>query len=98
QLSGEEATGAQLSAFKLMNKFLGLLLDPLAGEHGGGIGPLPFAHEAEQHLYTPEVASAYASVLKAPAAPVYGRWRAWGAACGGTPAARAAPGGVGTHD
>jgi outer membrane autotransporter protein len=100
QLSGELGTGAQLSAFQLMNEFMTLLLDPLADGHGAGIGPLPFAPAGQQNTFTPEVANAYASVLKAPAAPitVYGPWRAWGAAFGGSNSITGDPAIVGSHD
>jgi outer membrane autotransporter protein len=101
QLSGELGTGAQLSAFQLMNEFMSLLLDPLADGHGGGIGPLPFAPAGpQQTTFTPEVANAYASVLKAPAAPItaYGPWRAWGTAFGGANNIAGDPVAVGSHD
>ena len=100
QLSGELGTGAQLSGFQLMNQFMSLLLDPLADGHGSGIGPLPFAPAGQQNTFTPEVANAYASVLKAPAAPitVYGPWRAWGAAFGGSNSITGDPNVVGSHD
>jgi outer membrane autotransporter protein len=100
QLSGELGTGAQLSGFQLMNQFMTLLLDPLADSHGTGIGPLPFAPAGQQATFTPEVANAYASVLKAPAAPIttYGRWRAWGAAYGGANSITGDPVVVGSHD
>src|SRR5262249_53542076 len=100
QLSGEEATGAQLSGFQLMTQFMSLLVDPLADGHGGlGLGALPFAPE-QQPLYTPEIANAYASVFKAPPAPgtIYGRWRAWGAAYGGSASTNGDPNVVGSHD
>ncbi len=101
QLSGELGTGAQLAGFQLMNEFMSLLLDPLGDGHGAGIGPLPFAPNAQQQTaFTPEVASAYASVLKAPAGPitVYGPWRAWGAAFGGSNSIKGDPVVVGSHD
>jgi outer membrane autotransporter protein len=100
QLSGEVGTGAQLSGFQLMNQFMSLMLDPLAGGHGFGVGPLPFASEQPQTTFTPEVANAYASVLKAPAAPItaYGPWRAWGAAYGGSNSVTGDPVVVGSHD
>jgi uncharacterized protein with beta-barrel porin domain len=100
QLSGELGTGAQRSSFQLMNQFMSLLLDPLADGHGDGIGPLPFAPDRPQTTFTPEVANAYASVLKAPAAPipVYGPWRAWGAAFGGANSITGDPVIVGSHD
>jgi outer membrane autotransporter protein len=48
----------------------------------------------------PEVANAYASVLKAPAAPIrsYGPWSAWGAAYGGTNSVTGDPIVVGSHN
>ncbi len=103
QLSGELGTGMQLSGFQLMNQFMSLLLDPLADGHGFGVGPLPFAPDQPQTTLTPEVAAAYASVLKAPAAPsapitVYGPWRAWGAAYGGSNSIMGDPVVVGSHD
>jgi hypothetical protein len=93
QLSGEVGTGAQLAGFQLMDQFLSLMLDPLAQGHGNGIAPVPFAPE-KRSVFTPEVASVYASVLKAPpAAPIssYGPWNAWGAAYGGPTALAAIP-------
>jgi uncharacterized protein with beta-barrel porin domain len=100
QLSGELGTGAQLAGFQLMDQFMLLLLDPLADGHGAGIGPLPFAPAGQPATFTPEVANAYASVLKAPAAPItaYGPWRAWGAAYGGTNSITGDPVVTGSHD
>jgi outer membrane autotransporter protein len=83
QLSGEVATGAQTSAFQSMNEFLNLLLDPssMGGSEGGG--PLGFA--PEQASLPPEVALAYASILKAPPpASTAQHWTNWGAAYGGS--------------
>jgi outer membrane autotransporter protein len=83
-----------------MNQFMSLLLDPLGNGHGFGVGPLPFAPDQPQTTFTPEVANAYASVLKAPAAPItaYGPWRAWGAAYGGSNSITGDPVVVGSHD
>jgi outer membrane autotransporter protein len=81
-----------------MNQFMALLLDPFTEGHGDGIGPIPFAPIGQQNTFTPEVASAYASVLKAPPAPSYGPWRAWGAAYGGSESISGAPPTVGSHD
>ncbi|HEY1543258.1 MAG TPA: autotransporter domain-containing protein, partial [Xanthobacteraceae bacterium] len=98
QLDGETSTGAQISGFQLMNQFMALLLDPFTEGRGDGAGPLSFAPVDRQNTFTPEVANAYASVLKAPPAPSYGPWRAWGAAYGGAENVNGAPTTVGSHD
>jgi uncharacterized protein with beta-barrel porin domain len=89
QLSGEAATGGEQTSFQLMNQFLGLLVDPFANGRGGSLGgggAIGFAPEQASNL-PPEIAMAYASVLKAPpykaAAPVDQRWSVWGQAYGG---------------
>ncbi len=102
QLSGEVATGAEQSAFQLTTEFLNLMLDPFVngrgngGGGGGGNGPaLGFAPDRQASL-PPDIALAYAEVLKAPApshpSPASGggsgwgfdqRWGAWGTAYGG---------------
>ncbi len=82
-IDGEAATGAQTSAFQLMNEFLNLLLDPSSVGGSGGGGPLGFA--PEQASLPPEIALAYASVLKAPPPASFDqRWTTWGAAFGGS--------------
>ena len=60
------------------------MLDPTAGGGGANGGGAPgFAEEAQR--LPPDVAQAYASVLKAPAAASFDqRWRAWGAGFGGS--------------
>jgi outer membrane autotransporter protein len=72
-----------------MNEFLGLMLDPfVAGRFGsgGGIGgglAMGFAPDELASL-PPDVALAYAGVLKAPpSTPFEQRWTTWGAAYGG---------------
>ena len=83
QLDGEVATGAQTSAFQLMNAFLNLLLDPTSLGGSGGGGPLGFT--PEQASLPPDVALAYASILKAPPPASFNqRWTSWGAAYGGS--------------
>jgi uncharacterized protein with beta-barrel porin domain len=87
QLDGEAATDAEKGAFALMNQFLGLMLDPFVdGRFGGAPGATPFAPEAQAD-FPPDIALAYASVLKAPAATPAAnafaqRWTAWGSAFG----------------
>jgi plastocyanin len=65
QLDGEVATGAQKGAFQLMTEFLDLMLDPWAGGGGGGGGGNApgFAPEEKASL-PPDVALAYAEMLK----------------------------------
>jgi uncharacterized protein with beta-barrel porin domain len=86
QIDGEAATGAERSAFQLMDEFLSLMLDPFVdGRLGGGSGggAIAFAPDQEARL-PPEIALAYASILKAPPKPNFDqRWTAWGAAYGG---------------
>jgi uncharacterized protein with beta-barrel porin domain len=90
QLDGEVATGGEVVAFQLMDEFLNLMLDPfVAGRLGNGAGgygggqAIGFAPDA-QTILPPEVALAYAGVLKAPpSVPFTQRWTAWGAAYGG---------------
>jgi uncharacterized protein with beta-barrel porin domain len=83
QVSGEAATGAERGAFQLTTQFLDLLLDPWGGSGGGG-GAIGFAPEQQASL-PPDVALAYASVLKAAPKPNLGqRWNVWGSSFGGT--------------
>jgi len=98
QLDGETSTGAQIAGFQLMNQFMSLLLDPFTEGHNNGIGPVPFAPVAEPHTLTPDVANAYASVLKAPPMAVDNPWHAWGAAYGGSQSINGAASTIGSHD
>jgi Autotransporter beta-domain len=82
QLDGEAATDAEKGAFALMNQFLGLMLDPfVTGRIGTGGGPIPFAPE-QAASFPPDIALAYASVLKAPPSLFAQRWTAWGSTFG----------------
>jgi uncharacterized protein with beta-barrel porin domain len=85
-VSGEAATDADKGAFQLMNDFLNLMLDPTAGG-GGNVsgGANGFAPEQDATL-PPDIAEAYAGVLKAQAAKQTfdQRWTAWGSGFGGT--------------
>jgi len=89
QLSGEAATGAQKVAFQLTDQFLNVMLDPFVdGRSGvGGADHPALGFAPERETMPPDIAHAYASVLKAPPAPapVYEpRWTAWGGAYGGS--------------
>ena len=84
QIDGEAATGGERGAFQLMTGFLALMLDPTAGGVGANGGRAPgFAEEAQG--LPPDVAQAYAAVLKASAVASFDQsWRAWGAGFGGS--------------
>ncbi len=89
QVDGEVATGAERGAFQLMNECLGLMLDPFVygrggvGGGGGGGPAIAFAPDEQTNL-PPDVARAYADLLKAPPPTFDQRWTAWGAAYGGS--------------
>jgi len=90
QLSGEVAADAERGAFAMTTEFLNLMLDPFVdGRFGGtgigGIGgrAIGFAPD-EQSSLPPDVALAYAGVLKAPVPSFDQRWTAWGASFGGS--------------
>ncbi|HTZ01682.1 MAG TPA: autotransporter domain-containing protein [Xanthobacteraceae bacterium] len=86
QLSGEANTGGENASFEMMSDFLGVMIDPTAGGRGGAPGTAGNAFAAEQSdALPPDIASAYASVLRhpAPAAPFEQRWTAWGQGFGG---------------
>ena len=89
QLTGENHTGAQQAGFQVMDRFLRLLLDPFAATRadGGAGSAIGFAPERSA-AFPADVALAYASVLKAPAAPaqpaVAARpWNIWASGYGG---------------
>jgi len=88
QLSGEPAADGQIAAFQLMDEFLNLMLDPFVdGRLGSGVGrvsgrTMGFAPD-EQASLPPDIALAYAGVLKAPPPTFEQRWTAWGASYGG---------------
>jgi outer membrane autotransporter protein len=117
QLSGEPATGAQKVAFQMTDQFLGMMLDPFVDGRCGiartDQPPLGYPDECqprrsalgfapEREGMPPAIASAYASVLKeprAPLAPIYEpRWTAWGGAYGGSNRTTGDLAIVGSHD
>ncbi len=92
QLDGEDATGAQTSAFQLINDFLNLMLDPTAGGGGGasGSGASGFAPDQDASL-PPDIALAYAHALHQKPPPSSAqpqdfaqRWSAWASGFGGS--------------
>jgi autotransporter-associated beta strand protein len=103
QLAGEAATGAQQVGFQLGNQFLNLMLDPFVdGRSGvGGADHPALGFAPERDTMPPDIAHAYAAVLKAPpkAGPVYEpRWTMWGGAYGGSNRTTGDLAVVGSHD
>jgi outer membrane autotransporter protein len=104
QLTGEVHTGAEQAGFQVMDKFLRLMLDPFAETRGAG-GPgsaIGFAPERSA-AFPPDVALAYASVLKEPAAPAQPAlasrpWNVWASGYGGRANITGDPNGIGSHD
>jgi autotransporter-associated beta strand protein len=103
QLSGEPATGAQKVAFQLTDQFLNMMLDPFVdGRSGvGGADHPALGFAPERETMPPDIALAYASVFKAPPAPVpvyEPRWTAWGGAYGGSNRTTGDLAVIGSHD
>ncbi len=103
QLSGEAATGAQKVGFQLTDQFLNLMLDPFVdGRSGvGGADHPALSFAPERDTMPPDIAHAYAAVLKAPPkpAPVYEpRWTVWGGAYGGGNKTSGDLANIGSHD
>jgi autotransporter-associated beta strand protein len=103
QISGEAATGAQQTAFRLSDQFLGLMLDPFVdGRSGiGGADRPALGFAPERETLPDDIALAYAAVLKAAPqkAPSFEqRWTAWGGAFGGGSRLSGDPAVVGSHD
>lgn len=100
QLSGEAATGAQQGAFQMMGLFLDRMTDPFVGGRGGqdaDSGALGYA--ADGKTLPPEVASAYASAMRAPAKTAFDkRWSLWGSAYGATNRTSGDLSGTGSND
>ena len=86
QVDGEAGTGAQTAGFAIMTDFLNLILDPSSGGGGnGGSGNAPGFAAEEQASLPPDVALAYAGVLRAPPKQAFDqRWSVWGSGFGGT--------------
>jgi uncharacterized protein with beta-barrel porin domain len=100
QLSGEAATGAQQSAFQLMDEFLNFMIDPLldGGGNTGSAGGQAMGFAPEQAALPPDAALAYAAVLKAPPRSFEQLWSIRGGAYGGYNRTEGDPSGLGTHD
>jgi outer membrane autotransporter protein len=86
RLSGEASVDAAPTAFKSMNQFLSMMLDPFVDGRSGPPGGSALGFAPDQPAsFPPDIALAYDSVLKAPpkVAAFDGRWTAWGASYGG---------------
>jgi autotransporter-associated beta strand protein len=90
QIDGEVAADAERGSFLMMDQFLELLLDPFVDGRSGAGWPLSggaatansFAPDESANL-PPDIAQAYAAVLKAPPPPTFNqRWTAWAAGFG----------------
>jgi autotransporter-associated beta strand protein len=102
QLTGEVHTGAEQASFQSTNSFLRLMLDPFAETRGtAGLGSaMGFAPERSA-AFPPDVALAYASVLKEPAAPAQPAsrpWNVWASGYGGRANIGGDPVNIGSHD
>ena len=94
---------AQKVAFQLTDQFLNLMLDPFVdGRSGvGGADHPALGFAPERDNTPPEIALAYASVLKGPRvpAPLYEpRWTVWGGAYGGSNRTTGDVALIGSHD
>jgi autotransporter-associated beta strand protein/YVTN family beta-propeller protein len=106
QLSGEAATAAQYGAFQLGNQFFALMLDPLVYGRGPSVGIAPGGGAmrlAAEETQPPEIALAYAKILKEPPAPPAPllwerRWNVWAGGYGGTNRTEGDPAVIGSHD
>lgn len=86
QLDGEVHVDSRQSAETMMNSFISVMLNPFADSRAGVFGPaLGFAPDREDVL-PPEVASAYAGIVRKapPKMTTPGRYNVWGAGFGGS--------------
>ncbi len=85
QISGEPATGAQESAFRMQNSFLSLLLDPFAeGRASGSDGFAATASSSGSGMLAYADGQTLPILKGPPPAPIFApHWDAWGASFGG---------------
>jgi autotransporter-associated beta strand protein len=85
-LSGEANADAAHDAFQMTGQFLQLMVDPSGHGRSGNIGSaaIGFAPENQEAGMPLEIASAYASITRAPRAADFDtRWGAWATTYGG---------------
>jgi outer membrane autotransporter protein len=83
QTSGEAATGAQRSAFQLMNEFLGSMVNRDFDEQGETPSAHPLAYAPSTPAARAEATRALTAVIKTPRLE-QPRWRVWGSGFGGS--------------
>jgi autotransporter-associated beta strand protein len=90
QIDGEVGTGAEKAAFRLLDQFLELMLDPFVYGRSGGAGAGATGFAPEQHAsFPPDIALAYGAALKAPPKSSFDqRWTVWGASFGASATAK----------
>jgi autotransporter-associated beta strand protein len=101
-LSGEAATGAEQSAFRMTGQFLGLMMDPYVDwTNGNSFGGRAIGFAPEQaRLIPPDAASAFASARRrspGPDSPFERRWGIWSTGFGGT-GNTSGDAAIGSHD
>lgn len=85
QLSGEAATQPIKLVFRTQTGFLLLMLDPSGPPYLTGPNSISGFAPEQQASFPPDIALAYASVLKAPPPQTFNpHWSAWGSAFGGS--------------
>ena len=98
-LDGEAATGAERAAFRFMDQFLTLMIDPFAnGQFGNGAGPATGFAEEQQAALPPDIATAYAAVFTKAPPNFEQRWSIWNAGFGGSGRTSGDPTVVGSTD
>jgi autotransporter-associated beta strand protein len=84
QLTGEAATQTPQLVFRTQSGFLFLMLDPSGPPYLTGPNSISGFAPEQQASFPPDIALAYASVLKAPPPTFDPHWSAWGSAFGGS--------------
>jgi autotransporter-associated beta strand protein len=84
-ITGEAATQPVQLVFRTQSGFLFLMLDPSGPPYLTGPNSISGFAPEQQASFPPDIALAYASVLKAPPPPTFDpHWSTWGSAFGGS--------------
>jgi uncharacterized protein with beta-barrel porin domain len=84
QLTGETSTQTVFAVLRTQTGFLFLMLDPSGPPHLIGPNSISGFAPEQQASFPPDIALAYASVLKAPPQTFDPHWSAWGSTYGGS--------------